>query len=119
MFDILIDKNGNFVQNSEEKNAFELTSTTAAYVSQKIRILLKTFLGEYYLDTTIGMPYWDMVDKNPNLKVLQATMKDAILAIDGVSELTSFTMSYTGSSRKLTINFTVKTEDDETVEGTV
>jgi hypothetical protein len=70
---------------------------------------LQFFYGEWYLDTTMGIKYYEnILIKNPLLNEVESILKAAILETPGVSDLTNFSLEYDGS-RQININFTVNT----------
>jgi hypothetical protein len=114
MKDIAIDKDGKFVRTNF---GFTMTSSIIDWVVQKLRVKLRTFLGEWYLDTTRGLPYFKVLEKNPNTKILEAAIKQSILEEEEVQEITQFSMTYDNSKRTLKPNFSVRVSTGETVEG--
>ncbi len=111
MKDFSLDKDGKFVKSNF---GFTVTPTTIDYVIQKIRIRLQTFLGEWYLDTTLGLPYFQIQEKNPNIKLIEAAMKEKIMGVEGVESILSFKLVYDNSKRTLKPSFTVSTTSGET-----
>ncbi len=80
------------------------------YVRQKISIRLKWFFQEWYLDETLGIPYFEKIlIKNPNTLEIISYIKRQILLTDGVKEVTKFNLEFTGE-RTLAINFEAKTD---------
>jgi hypothetical protein len=79
-------------------------------IRQKIKIRLQFFLGEWFLDTSIGVPFWNEVHlKNPNKVKVDAALKATILDTPGVNSLTAYDSTFDVASRTLTVNFTVDT----------
>lgn len=80
-------------------------------VARNIKTRLLLARGEYALDVTYGFPYSELFGaKIFNLKELETIVKQFILETQGVTELTRFTLDYTGGeSRALQIDFTVQT----------
>ncbi len=118
MKDIVIDTDNKLIFRNY---ALRFSSTTAEYVVQKLRIELRTFLGEWYLDTSKGMPYFERVFvKNPDFSLLDAIFKRKILSNPYVGELTFFEMSYDTELRKTLMTFRVKVigteEETELIE---
>lgn len=96
--DLIVDSDVMFIDNAER-------------VAQQIKIQLLTFLGEWFLDITHGVPYLEYVlVKNPNFTLVRELFREQILKVDGVSSLVSIDLSYTPSTRKLTLNYEVETE---------
>lgn len=82
----------------------------AQQVLQQIRSNLRTFLGEYFLDTTLGVPYIQTVfQKGTGQGVIEGLLKQAILGTDGVIQLLSFELVLGGQNRLGTVTFTVLT----------
>lgn len=80
-----------------------------AAIRQNLLQRLQLFLGEWFLDTTSGVPYYQTIlVKNPNLDVVQATLKDVILSTNGIESLNSFKFEYDNSLRTLTVAFEAK-----------
>lgn len=78
-------------------------------VRQHIQQRLRAFKGEWFLDLSNGVPYFqDILKKNPNPIVLDGVLKDAILSTPGVLELLSFDLNYINATRKLTLDFSVQ-----------
>jgi hypothetical protein len=79
-------------------------------IRQKIKIRLQFFLGEWYLDTTLGVPYFTEVsEKNPKMARIQAIFKAVIIETPGVTELTAFSATYDAALRVFNLDFTVNT----------
>jgi CRISPR/Cas system CSM-associated protein Csm2 small subunit len=118
MKDFMIDTEGNFVMT---KFNLALTSCNSEYVRQKIQIKLRAFLGEYFLDASIGMPWWDILEKGATKTLLEAKCKQKILEIDEVVSLEEFNFVYTAATRFVSITFRVLTDDEEKeiVEGSL
>jgi hypothetical protein len=78
-------------------------------VRQLLAQRLRSFLGEWFLDTTIGVPYYQSImEKNPNPGMVEAIFKNEILATPGVLELTAFSLEIIPSTREADLRFTVR-----------
>jgi hypothetical protein len=87
-------------------------TTGADAIRQHLRTKLGLFLGEWFLDTTIGVPWFrDVLVKNPNIVVIQDMLKDQILSTQGVIEITRFDFDYQSANRFLRVDFTVLTTE--------
>lgn len=90
-------------------------------VSQAVYSDLKTFLGEYWLNKTIGVPYYEVVfKKGVDLSIIKTLLKNEILKRDDVTEILSFTAEFIGTGRELKVVFSARTtygtiEDQEIV----
>lgn len=77
--------------------------------AQLIKIALRTFLGEWFLDTRRG---WDLKGlvfvKNPDLAAIEAAARDAILSVPTVAGIVSYTQSFDRANRRLTVSGVVQ-----------
>jgi len=86
-------------------------NTGLSLVQQRLKQSLIFFLGEWYLDVTDGVPYYqDILIKSPVRITVESILKTTIIETPGVLELTSFELEYTPASRELHLDFRVKTE---------
>jgi len=78
-------------------------------VKQRLAQRLRTFFAEWFLDNTIGLPYYeDIFIKNPNAGLVEALLKTEIIDTPGVLELLSFEIDIDKATRKLTVSFMVR-----------
>jgi hypothetical protein len=86
----------------------EENDAIAQHVSQRF----KTFLAEWFLDETVGVPYFDYIfRKNPNPVVIDAVLKRVALESPGVVELTSWELTLDSARRELSLDFTARSEE--------
>ena len=79
-------------------------------VRQRLLQRLRTFLGEWFLDKSIGVPYFqDILVKNPNLNLVDAILKVEITETPGVLELLEYDSSLNKSTRQFSVTFTART----------
>ena len=79
-------------------------------VSQKVETRLYTLLGEWFLDTTAGVPYLQEIMVKPaNLYHAEALIKQCILDTDGILEITEFDLDFNSSTRRLNIAVRART----------
>lgn len=99
---------------------FTLTTDLSKYVSQKLRIALRIFKGEYFLNNTLGLPYFEeFFKKDPNIDFIEDLYKAKIAGIYGVEEITFFELLTDTITRDFVVNFTVKLINEETISLTV
>lgn len=78
--------------------------TSAEAVGQHVRQRLGFFRGEWFLDTTAGMPWLDeILGQKYDPALSEAVVKAEILATHGVTEIASFSVSFIKSTRGLAI----------------
>lgn len=81
-------------------------------IKQILKIKFQTFLGEWFLDTRRGVPWFAKVfKKNPNPSEVEALIIDTILSSPGVTGLVSLNLEVEKPSRRLKITFEAKTID--------
>lgn len=100
-------------------NGFTLV-TGKAQIRQRLINNLRTFFGEWFLDLTLGVPYFQLIfEKGTSPEIIEALIKDAILDTEGIIALDRFEpLDYDPGTRLLTVDFTARTVDDETIEVT-
>lgn len=96
-----------------EGGDIEIENNTASLVGgadevrQRIIQRLRTFRGEWFLDFSVGVPYYqDVLKKNPNPSTVAAVLQAAILGTLGVIELKEFSLDY-DNARELIVDFKV------------
>ena len=79
-------------------------------VAQAIRTRLALWTGEWFLDTSDGMPWSEQVlGKRQRGKNYDAAIRQRIMETDGVTEITEYSSAFDGNSRALTVTATVST----------
>lgn len=79
-------------------------------VEQCIGTRLKLWLGEWFIDTSDGTPYLTEILGERYGKAPDAAIKRRILGTRGVTQILSYSSSFSGSAgRTLTVNATVQT----------
>jgi len=92
----------------------DLTTSTARTVegleaiAQEIRVRLRTFLGEHFLDSTRGLPWeaWSTSKMDGStLRQIEALTRSELLKVRGVTSVPrgSVSASYDRTTRKVTI----------------
>jgi len=80
----------------------------AERVRQQIKIKLKLFSGEWFLDTEFGTPYLEQIlGKQLTLAGAVAALKKSILEVEGVEYIPRFDFVFNRSSRTLDVDFDV------------
>lgn len=82
----------------------------AEAVIQNIRIKLKLWTGEWFMDTEAGTPYLeDILGKRISLAGALAAIRASIMEVDGVQTITKFDYQFDRKIRKLDFEFEVST----------
>lgn len=87
-WDLVLDANGNIAVASEPYS-----------LAQDAASAIRTFLGEVYWDTTLGLPYLSQVlAHNPPVSRLKSLFEDAALTVPGVAAAQCFISSMSDRS---------------------
>lgn len=91
------------------------TATDAEAVGQHARQRLQTYQGEWFLDTTAGVPWLrDILGQKFNPALAESVVKAELLNTDGVEAITAFSVSFGHATRGIAIrNIEVGTMFDE------
>lgn len=88
----------------------------AEQIAQQIEITLLTFLGEWFLDTTFGVPYLERIMvKSPSRAQIESIMRTKVLAVPGVSAVPTVEIEIESATRRARITL----PDIQTNEGLV
>jgi hypothetical protein len=63
-------------------------------VAQRLFILLRTIEGEWFLDLTHGVPYFDWLGRKVPKQRIDSVLQQEILAENGVKEITYFNSTF-------------------------
>lgn len=95
-------------------------STTQPFVQtvqQRLYILLHTFMEEWFMDTTYGIPYWQSIlGKKTTKAAVDLIFQQKILAENGVKEITEFNSTFVNRVYSLRFKARVTTgEETQTI----
>lgn len=83
----------------------------AERVAQQILITLRFWYGEWFLNTTEGVPYLEYIlVKNPNLAHVRQILTEAIESVPGVVSLDSMDFEYDRQGRTLAVDYSATTD---------
>jgi hypothetical protein len=103
-----------------------LTTDMTEWLSQKIENRLKLVLGEWFVNQSLGLPYFDKIlKKNADIVLVNSiflkTIKDTKITfagqVYGVKRILDFTVDYDNSARKYTLDFRVLSTEEDIIEG--
>jgi hypothetical protein len=102
---------GDFTFGSSQLNF--LVNTPAA-VGQIVKTSLLLWLGEWYLDTSVGMPWIQGVLGKHNLATADLTVQDYILGVPGVTDISVYTSVGEQPQRVYLANCSIDTQYGKT-----
>lgn len=100
------------------RTGLSFTTGTAA-VAQGLRIRLLMFLGEWFLDLSMGIPYLNIIGQAYDDVLVRTVFRKVILSCPGVQSLASLAVSLNSQTRQLTVSWTVVTVFGDTVTDTL
>ena len=81
-------------------------------IRQHLEQRLRSFLGEWFLDQTIGIPYFDdILKKNVIPSEVESIFINEILSTPGVVRLLTFDLTLDKDVRRLNLTFMAETVD--------
>jgi len=85
-------------------------------IDQQLRLRLKFFLGEHFLDERQGIPFYrEVFVKNPNLRLLRTIFAEAIRTTTGISSVDFIEVTIETATRTLNISFTATMDTGATL----
>lgn len=112
-----LDANGDIEVDSNGKML--LLSTYQELVKQRLQIKLRTFKGEWWLDTSFGIPYRDtgdgraIIGKGYSKTDIDALYIAAIKSDEDVLSIKTFSSTYNPVTRLYDLNFEVKVRNGD------
>ena len=89
-------------------------------ITQYIRQRLQTFLGEWFLNLSTGVPWFQQIlGKVQYLSTVETILKATIADSPGVKEVTSFSIGESDQERTIRVDFTALLEDGESTSDSV
>jgi hypothetical protein len=85
-------------------------------VLQRVYVRFKLFLGEWFLDQRIGVPYYrDIFIKNPDSILISFIFRQVLLTTPGIKDVASFLARLDRPTRRLYVNFEATLEDGSVI----
>jgi hypothetical protein len=101
-----------------KNNSFSLTENNSdEEIRQRLLQALRLFFNEWFLDKTIGIPYFEAVFvKGTPAYIIEAIFKDTILSVQGVMILSRFErVDFDAGTRIAKLSFDVITVNGDTI----
>ena len=85
-------------------------------VLQDLLFRLRTFSGECFVNTSLGVPwYQQLIGQTGNPGIIDAVLQNVVLATPGVLQLTEWSSSFDRARRILSISFAALTTSGQVV----
>lgn len=91
--------------------ALQWTSGQAA-IGQSCRIAMQLFQGEWFLNLSLGIPYWQSIlGQKPAVAIAAARIafNAALLGVDGVVKVTKLNVTFDSTTRAMSVDWQVTT----------
>lgn len=94
--------------------------TGSLELAQRLSSKLKTFQGEWFLDSRVGIPYFSRIlVKRPDISVLNSIFSAELRRDPGVKNVKSLNFQIDSVTRKLVVSFSVESTDGTIVTSNV
>lgn len=111
--DILLDDDGDIIVDPVRGITFV---SGLAGVAQLVRIAIRLFRGEWFLDLDAGVPYFQTIlGKKYDAATLRAELVKAVVDVPGVAEILNITLEFDGATREASVSLALRTEFGDTV----
>ena len=108
MYDIAADINTSDIV---LQNGDILMIDNAERVAQQIQITLRFWFGEWFLNTTDGVPYLEYIlVKQPNMAHIRQILTEQIQSVEGVKAVTDMELTFNQRERNLLVEYTADTD---------
>ena len=115
MSTVLLTDTGDFDVSSGN---LSIVTDPAQALAIKLRARFRLHLGDWFLDTRIGVPYRAVVlVKNPNIPVIRQMLRNVAATTPGVRSVDAFTLNYDPRARTLAYSFRVTTDKGAIITG--
>jgi hypothetical protein len=96
-------------------------ATLAEAAAQNVRCRLLVMAGEWFLDTSVGVPWWQdpssgvrpIMGVPRDLRYAEAVIKSVILATDGIAAINSFSSDWNAQTRKWAVTVNLSSVDGD------
>lgn len=84
--------------------------------AQNLSVNLRTFLGEWFLNTSLGIPWFqEILVKGTSIQQIESIILNAILSTNGVLNVSSFNIELDNKERQLSIDSTIQSEEGDII----
>ena len=108
-------ESGTFIR---ERNRFVYTRSNLEYLELRVHSVVSIFLGEWFLDQSLGIPYIPKDDQKiiEHRVLIESALRAKIVGVKGIKRLTRFDSDFEPRRRILTVSFTAETDSGELLE---
>lgn len=86
--------------------------------AQKIQNRFRLFVGEWFLDTRLGVPWFSVVFvKNPDLELIKRLFRRVILSVPGIADVEEISVVWDREARALSYEYRAIDDEGTPIEG--
>jgi hypothetical protein len=95
-----------------------LVTDVAEAAAIELRNKFRFVKGEWFLDTRLGVPYFDLVFvKNPNVLLIRQLFRTVILSCQGIDRILQLDTSFNEKTRKFSFSFRAQAANGKIIIG--
>ncbi|GHV79116.1 hypothetical protein AGMMS49944_09070 [Spirochaetia bacterium] len=104
-----------------ENGRWRFTYDRLEYMPQKVRHAISIFLGEWFFNQTMGIPYIpdDNTNNQMHRRLIESRLQATIIGVKGIARIVSFKTILNKATRELTVTFTAQIDSGETFDETI
>lgn len=116
MADLFIDVKTNDLIVDPNTKELKLTQNVEQLTRQRLSIRLKTFKGEWYKDSNLGLPYFQEIFGKRRKVAADLAIKNLIVSTKGILEILAYNSEIDTEKRKLNVSFKCKTLTGDVIQ---
>jgi len=113
--DLYIDPLTNDLAIDAVTGSLRMCTTIQELTRQRVEITLRTFLNEWFYDTTFGTPYFESIFGKNKRNSADLAIKTTVLNVEGVVQILSYTSLLDKTLRTLTVAMTIKSDSGDII----
>lgn len=88
----------------------------AEAIAQRVRVRFRFFLGEWFLDRRLGVPYYrEILKKNPDPILIASILRTVLTSTPGILRVTKMATRWDRGPRIMYVDFEATLEDGTTI----
>jgi len=101
------------------KDGVFLVVNSSDEIAQRVRIHLQRYLGEWFLNINLGVPYYQSILGEKDRTLIELYLRKEIGQIEGVEKIKSFEIVQNYTTRTVTVNIKITTVYGEDASVTI
>lgn len=98
-----------------EEGDFEVISTTGELALQKVNIRLRTYRGEWFLDTNEGIPWiQELLNRKDNKVAVDNAIREAVINTEGITKILAYESEQKQGSNLYNVKVLIRADNGAT-----